>query len=171
MPSRFKGCFEKSLHQVLRSGWIGEPSAQRKNVGIVVLTYKRHSFFRHTDRRTHAADLVRRDRHTNAAAAHQDPTFCGTVRNSASNRSGIVRIIARFGRVGTEIVHLMPCRDQCIAELILKLKTAVVRSNGNVHGNPKFNSVAVSYAHAIRYEFLWQTLITQLSLAAAITAW
>ena len=65
----------------------------------------------------------------------------------------------------------MSGRNQRVAELILEIKTAVVCSNGNIHGNPKFTSVAVSYAHAIRYEFLWQTLITQLLLAEAITAW
>lgn len=103
-------------------------------------------------RRAHALDLVRRDRHADARPAEQDPEICRSIGDGLRRRIGRVGVVARFGILGAEVVDLVLLGCEERLDLLLGGESAMIGAERDFHigisSRRRANAASIWSAHA-----------------------
>ncbi len=96
-----------------------DPGAEREHVQVVVLDTLMRGVAVMADRRANAAQLGRRDRCTDAAAAQQHPAIGIAALHRFADQLRDVGVVDRVGRMGSEIERLVSMRADDLERALL----------------------------------------------------
>src|SRR5215831_3541270 len=134
MPAAGKLRGQPFIHDAKSFVGIEDASAQRKNVGIVMLAAHLGFIFSAYVCGANTVNFVSRDRHANAAAADQDAKIGALLTHVMGHRAGVVRVVYRFRRGGAFVADLNALLLKVLLDLVFQLVACVIGAHCDFHG-------------------------------------
>src|SRR5438045_216148 len=128
VTSTCKSCVNESVDDF--AGLIGSDllAAKAKHVRVIMLAGQGSGFLITNERGANARNFVRRDTHADAGGANQNAKIGLMLGHCMGNRQRMIRIVAGFFGMPTEVADRMPLFLKVKLDRFLQLEATMVRS-------------------------------------------